>query len=209
MSLQAGFGTTIQFTTLPSNTEFGTYNGFAPATVDGLPNQLLVCDDYDHITYVPSGPLQYNLSTLDSLQYARFVNQSFAIEQADYRQAALLVDGLAHSGPSQSPDLTADYQYALWHLFTPGVALNATEQSLFDQTAQSVASNPNAYSDLYSRLRIYTPTQAYQSNQEFLELADAPEPPAGVLGAIGMTFVFVSYAMRRRLLKRSLYPQDG
>jgi hypothetical protein len=202
LGLTAGFASAIQFTTLPSNTEYGTYNGFVPAFVDGSPNHLLVCDDYEHTTYVPSGPLQYNVSTVDSLAYARFTNQSFAVEQAGYEQATLLADGLAHSGTSQSPDLTADYQYALWRLFTPGVVLTARQQSLFDMAAADVKTNPNSYADLYSRLRIYTPTQQFASNQEFLELADAPEPSAGVLLAIGGAFILVSCAARRRL-KRS------
>ena len=38
LSATAAFAETIYFTGLPVNTAFGTYNGFALATVNGTPN---------------------------------------------------------------------------------------------------------------------------------------------------------------------------
>src|SRR5688572_1503875 len=102
-SAAGAFGASISFTALPLNTAYRTYNGFAQATVDGVPAQLLVCDDYDHTTYVPSGPFTYNVSTLagtSPLQYARFADPlAWEDSIALYKQAALLVDGMLHTSP--------------------------------------------------------------------------------------------------------------
>jgi len=38
-----------------------------------------------------------------------------------YKEAAMLLDGLRQTGHGSLLDLTADYQYALWMLFTPTV----------------------------------------------------------------------------------------
>ena len=158
VSALAAAGSTIQFTGLPINTEFGTFNGFALATVDGSPDQLLICDDFNHTTYVPSGPLMYDASTLgaaDPLQYVRFPGgQAMAL----YEQAALLLDGLQHTGNGQLLDLTADYQYALWHLFTPSVALpTATARTLLQDTAAAVAQgNPRQPGGVFPAAGLHT-----------------------------------------------------
>ena len=183
VSALAAAGSTIQFTGLPINTEFGTFNGFALATVDGSPDQLLICDDFNHTTYVPSGPLMYDASTLgaaDPLQYVRFPGgQATAL----YEQAALLLDGLQHTGNGQLLDLTADYQYALWHLFTPSVALpTATARTLLQDTAAAVAQGIPGNLEVYSRLRVFTPEEPFASNQEFLQLLDSPPPIVKLVG---------------------------
>ena len=61
----------ITFDTLPGVIENDTYNGFVGSTVDGV-FYLLVCNDYNHTTDAPSGPWEYNVSTLPSLTFARF-----------------------------------------------------------------------------------------------------------------------------------------
>ena len=68
----------ITFDTLPGVIENGTYNGFVGSTVDGV-FYLLVCNDYDHTTGAPSGPWEYNVSTLPSLTFARFGNDAAAV----------------------------------------------------------------------------------------------------------------------------------
>lgn len=205
------FATTISFSLLPLNTAYGTYNGFATASVDGVPGQLLVCDDYDHTTYVPSGPLTYTLSTLvgsDPLEHARFADP-YARDQsiARYQHAALLVDGMLNSSPLLN--LTADYQYALWHLFTPTVALppTSTAQTLLSETALDVTNVSTRNLDIYSRLLIFTPTAEFGSNQEFLAMSlvpltpssqhAVPEPSAWVLMSIGAGLLGLASAPRR------------
>jgi hypothetical protein len=176
----AGNAATVLFTGLPANTEYGTYNGFATATIDGTAGQLLICDDYSHTTYVPSGPLAYLVSSLaapDSLDQVRFKDD--AIDR--YKQAALLIDRL-DSSQSGLLDLTADIQYALWHLFTPSSPVTVTAQTLLAETASRVSSLNPADVDIYQRLEIYTPDITFGSNQEFLRLTPhVPLPPSIVL----------------------------
>ena len=209
-----GSATTISFTGLPLNSAYGTYNGFALATVDGVPGHLLVCDDYNHTTYVPSGPLIYTVSTLagsNPLQYARFADPLAWEESiARYQQAALLVDGMSHVSPLLN--LAADYQYALWRLFTPSVTLpfTSTAQTLLNESANALANASANNLDIYSRLLIYTPTAPFASNQEFLALSPVPlappptppsqpvpEPSAWVLMSIGTGLLVLGSAPRR------------
>ena len=217
LTANTGFSATIDLISLPTNTEFGHYNGYVVATVDGQPNQLLICDDFDSTTYVPSGEMTYLLSSLtgsNPLQDARFVDRSkWNASVAMYQEAAFLLDGLNKTCPESVFDLTAYYQYALWHLFTPSVALpgGATAQTLLDDAAASVASGGLSNELLYSRLRIYTPTSAYASNQELLQLAPGlsshpwddpppdmatPEPSSLYLIATGLGLVGLGYFTR-------------
>jgi hypothetical protein len=220
--VSAGFADTIQFTGLPVNTQFGTYNGYAIATIDGTPLQQLICDDFDHTTYVPSGNLTYSLSTLTGgspLQYARFIDLNDSNSTiVKYEEAALLLDGLRQTGPGSLLDLTADYQYALWRLFTPSVVLpNVTAQTLLNDAAYGVQQGGTSNDAIYSELRIYTPAAAYSSNQEFLQMAanptpgppnsyfsntlTTPEAEPAVLVGIGIFAIAVSLGARRLLLR--------
>ncbi|MBZ5618831.1 MAG: hypothetical protein LAQ69_08935 [Acidobacteriia bacterium] len=205
----AGFANTIRVTGLPANTQYGTYNGFAFATIDGAPAQL-ICDDFNHDTFVPSGNMTYNLSTLtgpNPLQYARFVDPNqWDSSIVRYEEAAVLLIGLRQTGPGYLLDLTADYQYALWMLFTPGVTPpNATAQTLLNDAAASVQHSRSSNQPLYSALRIYTPTAAFASNQEFLNFAypqledtlATPEPSPMILIAIGIAAMTLSGGSRR------------
>ena len=199
-----GWASAIVFTGLPLNHQYGTYNGFAFATVDWQTNQLLICDDYNHDTLVPSGPLLYSLSTLtgsDPLEFARFVDPThWEATIFRYEEAAVLLNGLSHTGPGLLMDLTADYQYALWHLFTPSAGLpNSTAQTLLDEAAFNVQHAGSSNDWLYADLRIYTPITQFESNQEFLQLVANPEPSPMVLVAIGIGAIALSVWMRRRL----------
>jgi hypothetical protein len=181
-------GASIEFTGLPINTQFGTFNGFALATVDGVANQLLICDDFSHTTYMPSGPLTYDGSTLsdsDPLEYARFATQNDTSGSAQrYEEAALLLEGLSHTGPGELLDLTADYQYALWSLFTPSVPLpDVTARTLLSNAEEAALAGSPQNLEVYSRLRILTPSEPFAGNQEFLQLLDSP-PPVTVTGPL-------------------------
>jgi hypothetical protein len=210
LAVSAAGATTIQFVSLPGNTAYGTYNGFAMATVDGV-SQLLVCDDYNHTTYMPSPPMVFLLSTItgpDPLEYARFVvPNDLDLSLFRYRQAAWLVDGMADTGGGGLLDLTAEYQYALWHLFTPSVRLpSQTSQTLLDRAAEAVQ---NGFTDpaVEERLRIYSPAPPYASNQEFLALAApanaTPEPAALSTVVIGIALILIAALARRVRRRRS------
>jgi hypothetical protein len=186
---------TMFFTALPKVNENGTYNGFSTATVNGDPSQLLICDDYNDETIMPSSSnMVYDYSTLtgaDPLQYAMF-------DKSKYDEAALLAYELAQI-PTASADIVTDYQYALWNLMTPSARLDpsrvAQEQAI-QNNALAMVNNPAQaqflVSTVYAYTEIYTPTAAYAGNQEFLEYA-TPEPNLGwtvgfllLLGAVGL-----------------------
>jgi hypothetical protein len=182
----------ITFDTLPGVIENDTYNGFVGSSVDGVFN-LLVCNDYDHTTDAPSGPWEYNVSTLPALTFARFGNDAAAV--ALYEQAALLLagDGNTLAGlenVTSADDITA-YQYALWNLFGAGVD-DVNNAGALLLAASNDLSNGTDYNSTFASLRVYTPTESASDNQEFLGLAgdtitsDVPEPGSSVLLATGI-----------------------
>ena len=171
---------------------------------------------------MPSGNLTYSLSTLTGgspLEYARFIDPNhWDSTFVKYEEAAILLDGLRQTGPGLLLDLTADYQYALWLLFTPSVVPpNATAQTLLNDATHSVQQGGAFNQLLYSELRIYTPTTAYASNQEFLQMGSptsfpvngdlldpiaTPEAAPGILVGIGMAAIALSLGARRLLRRR-------
>ena len=194
LSASAGQASEIYFTRLPANFENGTYNGFVSGTIDGVLFNNLICNDYDEKTYVPSGPIVFHLSVLDTLTYARFVDLAGEPTSTDvqrYQEAALLLEGM-----QGHPTLTADYQYAIWRLFTPAVSVYKSSELLLDNVRNVVEhSEPATYADVYNRLRIYTPDAGYESNQEFLGLAPVPEPGSFWLLAAGIGLATLSLAI--------------
>ena len=188
----------ISFTGLPANTDRGTFNGFVSGTIDGVPFADLICDDWGHTTYVPSLDLDYNVSTFDSLQYARFLSPGGPTsgDIDNYRAAAILVQGLI-----DNPGLVADYQYALWELFTPSTPYYPGASMLLTHALDVVEHDDiSGYADLFSKLRIYTPAASSATNQEFLQIdppAPVPEPGSVILLLTAFAFILVSQIRRR------------
>jgi hypothetical protein len=214
---------TLFFTALPPTLQSydtgsgsATYNGYATATIAGIPSQSVICDDYSHDTYVPSSSnLIYDYSTLTGstpLQYARFTGLN---ETQNYEIAAVLLVGLSNylaSGHATGTGIT-DYQYAIWNLFTPnsqsnpsGAPANANQLALQTSALSVVNTGGQVALGDYQHLVIYTPTEPYASNQEFLGLntpvGQAPEPSAApllalLLGVAG-TFAHLRHARSRK-----------
>jgi hypothetical protein len=189
---------TMFFTALPKTNENGTYNGFSTAKVNGDPNQLLICDDYNDETIMPSSSnLIYDYSTLtgaNALQYAMF-------DKSNYEEAAVLVYELAEL-PSASADIVTDYQYALWNLMTPSARLDPSrvsqEQALQNNALAMVNNLADAQfltTTVYAFTEIYTPTAAYAGNQEFVEYA-TPEPNLG--WAVGFLLLLAAVGLQVR-----------
>ena len=200
----------INIVGLPGVYENGTYNGFATATVAGIPNQLLLCDDSAHTTYVPSGDLVYDFSSLPTLQYARFAP---ALQK--YEEAAVLLYELAQvqsSDPNYN-DVVTEYQYAVWTLFSNSHTLADSNLLVASQGLQTTAlayvtgtqTAPSWLKTAYAELAIYTPDSTAAnlpignaSNQEFLALNPAPEPAMGwVIAFIGCAAGIVKLRRRR------------
>jgi hypothetical protein len=206
----AGHGTASQitFNTLPDTVQNGTYNGFVGASIDGsLLN--IICSDYFPTTYVPSGPWDYNVSTLPNLTYARFGSDDIA--RTKYAEAAVLIVGdgniLAGIANVTGPTAITEYQYALWALFSDGVPnVDSASLSLLNTAQDDVlhpsAANAESIKTAADNLRIYTPSESAASNQEFLgisaanivtggELTPTPEPATTFFAGIGLVVLSV------------------
>jgi hypothetical protein len=210
---------TIYFTGLPATYQNGSYNGYATAVVDGIPNQLLICDDYGGETYVPSpADMAYDFSTLTGnspLEHAMWNSAAPAsdVGTQKYDAAAVLLYDLSLAGPNASSATITDTQYALWNLMDP-TAPYASGRSSQEQGLQTSAldevTDPLKQSFLfavvYPGLEIYTPTAQFATNQEFLQFAPGtvPEPSSGqLLAAIFVAALAAIYFSRRATRKRS------
>jgi hypothetical protein len=198
---------TVFFTALPSVFENNTYNGFATATINGIPNQYLICDDYTDRTYMPSSEnLIYDYSNLNPtpLEHARYVSPGGPTpsDVTKYEEAAVLLWQLTQLGASATPTAITDFQYAIWNLFSPSdPATFRPNQTALQNTALGLVNSGQPWlTTVYQELAIYTPTAKFGTNQEFLQLTqNTPEPAmvgllAGVLGVVGL----VGQIRRRR-----------
>jgi hypothetical protein len=198
-----GRASQITFNTLPVTVQHGTYNGFVGASIDGsLLN--IISDDYFPSTYVPSGPWDYNVSTLPNLTSARFGSDDLA--RMKYAEAAVLLAGdgstLAGIANVTTHKAITDYQYALWALFSNDVPHVDDESLSLLNTAQNDVLHPpsmnaGSITAAFANLRIFTPSAPAASNQEFLgisagttvtvgEITATPEPATTFLAGIGL-----------------------
>lgn len=208
------FGSTtvvITFTSLPAttgngttNTQASTYNGVSTATVAGIPNVQLICDDFNQTTSFPSSPLDYSENTIAALPETAGISGdvdfgsgtipvtgSISQTQAYDTAAVLAYEIEAVPATAGNAQTIADYQYALWYLMEP----TGVDGAIKDYPLDTAASNDlvAAYKDvqgtgtlsstqvakLENDLIIYTPTSANPSNQEFIGLT--PEPSSWFL----------------------------
>jgi hypothetical protein len=193
-----------------------TYNGFVTSTINGVPNQMIICDDFSHTTQVPSGNMVYDFSTLGGvgqLQNARFTGPNMT---ANYDEAAVLLWELSNyvstNGSHASADTITDYQYSIWNIFDPynsfsnpqGVKVNSNQTALQTAAVNMVDTQPAMLSaDVYQDVRIYTPDPNGGStgSQEFLQFS-TPEPGSLLMVIAGAALIGAAGAARRRSSKR-------
>jgi hypothetical protein len=170
---------TMNFITTPTQTASGYYVGYASATVNDIYTNIM-CDDFTHTTYFPSGPMTYNLSTYQDLTSARFT-------RSQYEVAAILLSEFDTIAPVKA----GEYNFALWKLFDSNAPdFGNSNKLLSDAIAlQKVGSN----SVVYNQLIIYTPTSQFYSNQEFLSISstqgNVPEPATFALAGLSLMLI--------------------
>jgi hypothetical protein len=187
----------ISFTNLPQYQANGYTVGNAKANVGIVPAFELICADFNHTTYIPSGPFTFNVSILPLLSGVRFTGPDML---TNYQTAAILLNTFDSLGTVD--DLTAgSYQYALWKLFTPGIGDFGDSAMLLSAAQTIVAGAGNTYA--YDHFVVFTPVASASSNQEFFGMdygnqitTSAPEPTS--LATIGAGLLLLAGSLRRR-----------
>lgn len=213
-------------TGLPAVNESGTYgssgatyNGFITATVGGVSNQWILCDDFTHETQVPSGDMLYDFSIPVGANALHDVRFTQGPKLQNYQEAAVLLwqlfDYVSISGPNTSGNIVTDYQYALWNIFDPfnthsnpdGVKINDNQAGL-QTAALNLVNTQSAMltASAYPNIRIYTPDPqgGSISSQEFLQYAPTPEPSTWAMLVAALISGAVAIARRTRRKRNML-----
>jgi hypothetical protein len=166
--------TTINFTNLNSVPQYaGEYVGPLQATLDSAAiSGGVACVDIAHTTYVPSS-YAVNISTLNpvNMSTARFGSDAAAILK--YQEAAWLLGQIQNHSTE-----VGVIQFATWKIFNPAYVdtwipgHGGDIDAVNSWVAQAEAINPANYD--FSSVRIYTPTAASASNQEFMSGVAGP-----------------------------------
>ena len=184
----SALGDTLELTGVGNNgSDYGIYVGPYVATVDGVTNTPVICDDFSHESQLWQ-PWAANQSTAPTFASVRFPT-------GNYDEVAYLANLLFNiSGNNSEADAL---QFAIWYIDdTTDVTnfLGATNSFLADSTdingvmywvnqAQANASP----SDL-ANIQIYTPTSG-GNPQEFI--VRTPEPSTILLLALGLCGLFL------------------
>lgn len=199
---------TIDFTTLPGQTANGYYVGYSEANITTASNVTfsnfdLICDDFGHTTNIPSGPFTYAVSTLPSLTDVRFTQSP---ELKNYEIAAVLVYEFDQNLGTVDQ---GGYNFALWHLFSPGLTGNFGDSAALITQATNIV-NSNSVSNVaiqnaaYKDLNIFTPVGDSKGNQEFLAITsstfgtpNSPVPEPATFFLMGTALIGIGFVRRK------------
>jgi PEP-CTERM motif len=180
-------GTSMYLSGAGDNAPYGVYVGPYYATVNGVANTPVICDDYSHDSYIGES-WTANLSTSSNMSDVRF-------NPANYDELAYLANILFGLNGSNNAEADA-LQYAIWYLDDPtdvaaaiggyGFFSDSTDVDGVAYWRNQAALNATP-ADL-SDILIYTPTSG-GNPQEFL--VQTPEPGVILLLAIGLAGLFL------------------
>lgn len=149
----------------------GEYVGPIGATLDGTEIKGgIACVDITKNTGVPSS-FGVTISTLQDMTKARHGSDAATIVK--YEEAAWLLGQIpSYTGQAGQAAQVGAIQFAMWKLFDPNIVNDKLKN--YSEALSAVNSwwglataiNPQNYD--FSSVRIYTPTAAYASNQEFM-----------------------------------------
>jgi hypothetical protein len=171
----------VTFTAPPFNTNGSP--GWSIATVDNVTGQLLLCDDANHQTPMPSPEYNYDYSVLSkdlpNVSTLEFGSGTYMDPNAarDYETAAYLMweysaagynSGNPSPGPTAAQNQAAtDYNDAIWNLFDPhfaptsnGAAYQTSAMAFVTTYTNTAGVNGQFLNSLYRRTAIFTPTAA-------------------------------------------------
>jgi hypothetical protein len=187
--------TSITLTGAGSNPVDGVYVGPYYATVNGVANTPVICDDFaDEVFINESWAAVSPSGTIASPTGALFAGQTNSGQE--YNAMAFLAEqlfSLSPSDPTYSAD-AAKLQYAIWDIFDPtGVSsyLTSIDPTLLaSATSDATSALAGTYSATqFSNLSILTPAVGSQPEadgrpQEFI--VETPEPATFAMLGIGL-----------------------
>jgi len=170
----------------------GVYVGPIGATLNGTTTAIdggIACLDMASTSYF-GATIGVTIGTLEPLNMSNARHGSDAAALFKYEEAAWLLGQIA-SHPTQAGEI----QFAMWKVFNETYANNyLTSKGLEVSTGDSwlalaAAINPQDYD--FSSVRIYTPTAAYASNQEFMSGGAISLTPQGNPVPVPASFILL------------------
>lgn len=185
----------------------GVYTGPYVATINGVSNILVICDDFQTHTalnqqFTVTETLVSDLTGSTANQVVKFDRDDAAQQQADYMTAAYLAIQLLGVNQSTAAGrLQASLiNYAIWNLFYDGAinALTSSQKtSVLGYLSAAESATLGHTVDMYSNVSVWTPTPN-SAAQEFISVR-VPEPAfVDLLGFYAIAVVALGWFARRR-----------